>query len=314
MSADGLNSRTTSWPASRTIALTSAPLIESAWPVGAPVAAAPPPRVTCSGSDRSSTTAYGSRPPRWTANRASTRCCDCGPSIARQRAGGQRAGGHRALRQHPGAAQQRDRQRAGGRGGVVEVDQLVLEQPLVGDGEPAGGDEAARRVGGEPLLGGTALGDQPALDGGEGALGHRRAGSLREREDDAQAVVAHAVVVELDVHPHEVVAGAQLEGGEDLHRPRAGAGAVGGVGGEVVGAADLEPGAHRSGLDDARRHRRRRVHHDVAVGRAPVVGVADVAAVDELPETAVAVDREGAVGGIDVDRDDPVGQPVLRRP
>ena len=44
------------------------------------------------------------------------------------------------------------------------------------------------------------------------------AAGVRQREVHPEAVVAEAVVVELDVHPHEVLAGAQLEGGADLHR------------------------------------------------------------------------------------------------
>ena len=45
-------------------------------------------------------------------------------------------------------------------------------------------------------------------------------------------MVADAVVVELDLDPHEVVARLQLEGGAHLDACGAGAGAVGDVGGQ----------------------------------------------------------------------------------
>ena len=75
--------------------------------------------------------------------------------------------------------------------------------------------------------------------------------------------------------------------------------------------SDLEPGPHRPRLDDPGRDPDRGVDDGVGRRGAPVVGVAHVAAVDQLAEAAVAVDGEGAVGGIDLDGQDPVGQAVL---
>ena len=119
---------------------------------------------------------------------------------------------HRPLRQHAGAPHQRDGQLAGGRRALVEVDQLVLQQALVGDGEPAGRHEPAGRVRGQAHLGGPALGHQPPLHGGEGALGHRRGGPRWAAAGGPGAGwLCSPVVVESDVHVHEVVAGVELQ-------------------------------------------------------------------------------------------------------
>jgi hypothetical protein len=103
-------------------------------------------------------------------------------------AGRQWAVGHGSARQPPGAAQEGDRE--GVRPAAGEVDQLVLQQPLVGDGETAGAHEAARWEGGQGVLGLAALGVEPPGDDAEGALGLGVGGGRGERQVDPQAVVA----------------------------------------------------------------------------------------------------------------------------
>ena len=98
----------------------------------------------------------------------------------------------------------------------MEVDQLVLEQALVGDGEPAGRHEPAGREGGQADLGGPALGREPPLDDGERALGHASVAGSGSGNQTRRRWSRH-VVVELDGDPDEVVAGAQLEERLDGH-------------------------------------------------------------------------------------------------
>ena len=61
----------------------------------------------------------------------------------------------------------------------------------------------------------AALGGETAVHDRERALGVGAVDRGGQREVGAQPVVAHAVV-ELDVHPQEPLAGAQLERGHDL--------------------------------------------------------------------------------------------------
>ena len=164
-SALGLKTRTWRAPASRVIALTSAPVTPSACPAAGPVAAAPPPRVTRQRQEGVVDDGVGIAPAQVDGEARLDPVLRLRALHRRERSGRQGPGGHRALRQHPRAPQQRDGERARGGLALVEVDQLVLEQTLVGDGEPAGGHEAPRRVGGQPLLGGAALGGEAALDG-----------------------------------------------------------------------------------------------------------------------------------------------------
>ncbi len=67
-------------------------------------------------------------------------------------------------------------------GHVVDVDELVLEEALVDDGQPSGAHEAARREGGQPELLGLPFGGEPAFDLGEGALGPGRGRRLGQRQ------------------------------------------------------------------------------------------------------------------------------------
>ena len=62
-----------------------------------------------------------------------------------------------------------------------DVDELVLADPVVDDGQAAGGHEAAGGRGRQTELVGTALGRESPLDHGEGALGPRRPGRLGQR-------------------------------------------------------------------------------------------------------------------------------------
>ncbi len=108
-------------------------------------------------------------------------------------------------------------------------DDLVLEQAVVHEREADAAativtgigvravDEAAGHERGEPELVGAALGGETAVHDRERALGVGTVDRGRQREVGAQAVVAHAVV-ELHVHPHEALAGAQLVGGDDVGR------------------------------------------------------------------------------------------------
>src|SRR5690606_38659021 len=83
-----------------------------------------------------------------------------------------------------------------------------------------------------------------------------------------------------------------------------------------VAGHDLDPGPERAPLVHVDLDRLGRVDDRVLGWWAPVVGVAAVAAVDQAAEPAVAVDREGAVGGVDRQRhesvaDDRPGPAVL---
>ena len=100
----------------------------------------------------------------------------------------------------------------------LDVDQLVLEQPFVGDGQPAGGHEAPRREGGEPELVGPALGLEPPVHHGEGALGVGARRRLGEREVDPQAVVRRRVH-EAGGHPDDALVGPHLDVGGHLDAP-----------------------------------------------------------------------------------------------
>ena len=62
---------------------------------------------------------------------------------------------------------------------VLEVDQFVLEEAVVDDGEPAAGHEPSRREGGGAELFGPSLGHQAAFDHGEGTFGVRRRPPVR---------------------------------------------------------------------------------------------------------------------------------------
>ena len=81
---------------------------------------------------------------------------------------------------------------------------------------------------------------------------------------------------------------------------------------QLVGPVDGDAGSYRAGVEDTDGDGGGFVDDEVVVRRAPVVGVADVAAVDEQPETTVAVECEGAARRVDVDaRAGPLqGEPV----
>ena len=132
-----------------------------------------------------------------------------------------------------------------------------------------------------------ALGGEAAVHDRERALGVGTGDRGGEREVGAQPVVAH-VVVELDAHAEEALAGAQLEHGAQLD----GDGVVAAPGARSLVADRVRSGNRyvavtamraRTGPDSSTvtRHRLGRVDDRVGGGRAVVVGVAAVAAVDQ---------------------------------
>ncbi len=68
------------------------------------------------------------------------------------------------------------------------------------------------------------------------------------------------------------------------------------------------PGPAPVRVADLHLHRLWRVDERVLPGRRVVVGVAEVAAVDQPPVAGEAVEREGAAGPVDLDADEPVGE------
>ena len=137
--------------------------------------------------------------------------------------------------------------------------------------------------------------------------------SAREREVGSESMVP-AAVVELDGDSHERFPGPELQRGraplDHVADPPCPA-----VGirldplGQTVLAADDDRSPQRSLLTRGDRHPLRAIDDPVVVGRAPVVGVARIAAVDQTGEPAQTVDREGAVGRVDDDRDRSVAEP-----
>src|SRR5690606_15477431 len=131
----------------------------------------------------------------------------------------------------------------------------------------------------------AALGPQPALDDAVGALRPGAGRAVGEGEVHPQAVVS-GDVVELGGDPHERLAGPELEGGAHGLHHLAGAlpGAVGtrrdGLGQHVLGVHH-ERAPHRPALVVTDLDACGVVDDDVVLRRAPVVGVARVATVDE---------------------------------
>ncbi len=162
--------------------------------------------------------------------------------------GRQRSVGHGALRQHAGGPQQGEGQPVGPLVArrARHVDQLVLEQALVHHGETAGLHETPRRERGH----GRARWARPRPRG-RGSPRRRRTrrsttrGRLGQREPGPQAVVA-AGVVERGGHPHQALAGLELEGGRHLDVAFAGAGTAHHPLGPAVGGRDLQPGPQRA--------------------------------------------------------------------
>src|SRR5439155_24153802 len=146
----------------------------------------------------------------------------------------------------------------------------------------------------------------------EGALGPGAVGPLGEGEPGPQAVVA-AGVVEGALDPDQLLAGAQLEGGDHLDEALAHAGAVLDALGPCERAGDPEPGSHRSSLHDVHTHCLGTVDGAVSGRGGPVVSVAVVTVVDQAVEPGQPVERERAVGGVDLDPDQPVVEPTVAR-
>ena len=103
------------------------------------------------------------------------------------------------------------------------LDDLVLEQAVVEQREPdvvgRSVDEPSRDERRQAVLVGATFRGEAAVHDGEGAFGVGPAHGRREGEVRPQPVVAH-VVVELHVHAQEALAGAQLEGGDDVDGPQ----------------------------------------------------------------------------------------------
>ena len=129
----------------------------------------------------------------------------------------------------------------------------------MGDGEPAGRHEAARRERGQPQLGGPALGLEAPLDDREGALGPGRRRPARAAGSGPAAGgrgagLSMAIVTRTRSSParsSRVVRTSHLDptGPAPAFDAR----------GQLVGAPHLEPAPHGPGLDDLVAHRERLV-------------------------------------------------------
>ena len=235
------------------------------------------------------------------------------PLHRRERSGRKRPRGHRALREHAGAPQQRDRQRVGdARGprapGVMSISSYSRSPSWATVSPPACTNRRDGKVGRPTSVGPpstvrprstTATRTRPvttvpaATAAGASAAGGPGCRGCRGRPAPARG-------------PRRP---AQLDGGAHLDRLHPGAARPVDVGGQVVHAAQLEPGPEGTALHEAAAAGGRVVDQQVVVRGAPVVGVAHVAAVDQLAEPGEPVDRERASGRVDLEVDRPVAQP-----
>ena len=121
------------------------------------------------------------------------------PLDGRERAGRHRPQRHAEAREHPGRAQQGDRELVAPPSSIPVTSYSC--RPAVHHGQPARLDEPSGGERREPELVGPALGGEPAAHGAECALGDRPGRAPDGREVHAEAVVARRVD-ERRAHPH----------------------------------------------------------------------------------------------------------------